>query len=84
MTDENKFRIEAAIQLGFEEAVVHCGKTEVYSCTESQLIAFAKHCEQKAKSEAARLARIRAEQFGTLTTSFQELRALATDLESGE
>lgn len=48
MIEQDGFRIEAALQLGFEEAAVHCGKTEVYACTEAQLIAFAKACERKA------------------------------------
>lgn len=48
MNDADGFRIEAALQFGFQESSHNDGKdTDVYLCTEAQLIAFAKACERK-------------------------------------
>ena len=54
MTDEDGFRIEAAEQFGFTEIT----GTEVtaYSCTEAELIAFAKACGRKGLAESATIA----------------------------
>lgn len=55
MNDEDGHRIEAAEQFGFESAEVFCGKTEVWSCTQDQMIAFAKACERKGLADAVAL-----------------------------
>lgn len=52
MTDEDGHRIDAAMQFGFEQTE----DDGPYSCTEAQLIAFAKAAERKGRAEAIALA----------------------------
>lgn len=44
MSDEDGFRIEAALQFGFETTN---DDADQFKCTQEQLIAFAKACERK-------------------------------------
>lgn len=53
MTDEDGFRIEAAVQFGFEWTN---DDADEYACTEAQLIAFAKAAERKGRAEAIKIA----------------------------
>lgn len=50
----NGFRIEAALQFGFE---MTNDDGDEYSCTEAQLLAFARACERKGRADAAKMAR---------------------------
>ncbi len=52
VTEEDGFRLEAAEQFGFSQAE----DDGPYTCTEAQLIAFAKACERKGLAEAHGLA----------------------------
>lgn len=52
MTDEDGHRLEAADQCGFVQAE----DDGPYTCTEAQLIAFAKGCERKGRAEAIKIA----------------------------
>jgi hypothetical protein len=52
MTDEDGLRLEAAEQFGFTPTDPDA---ERYECTTAQLIAFAKACERKGRSEAIEL-----------------------------
>lgn len=53
MTEQDGFRIEAALQFGFTE--IDGTEVTTYSCTETELIAFAKACERKGRAEAIAL-----------------------------
>lgn len=66
MNDEDGLRLEAAEQFGFERISDDCPR---YSCTESQLIAFARACERKGRAEVVTIA--------------EEIGAHSTDKEKG-
>lgn len=55
MTDADGFRIEAAEQFGFDLFETSTDQDR-YTCTEAQIIAFAKACERKGLAEAATIA----------------------------
>jgi hypothetical protein len=57
MTDDDGFRIEAALQLGATE--IEGSEVTAYSLSEVELIAFAKACERKGRAEASKLASTR-------------------------
>lgn len=52
MNEQDGFRLEAAMQFGFSQAE----DDGPYTCTEAQLIAFAKACERKGLAEAVTVA----------------------------
>jgi hypothetical protein len=54
MNDDDGFRIEAAMQFGFDE--VEGATVTTYRATESQLLAFAKACERAGMVKVSRMA----------------------------
>lgn len=54
MTEQDGFRIEAAVSFGFEWTN---DDADEFKCTEAQLIAFAKAAERKGRAEAIKIAK---------------------------
>lgn len=54
LVELNGYRVEAALDVGFEWFDDDAG---VYTCTEAQLLEFARRCERKGRADAAKLAR---------------------------
>lgn len=74
MTEQDGFRIEAALQFGFTQRSAHEGDEGVYSCTEAQLIAFAKSAERKGRAEASKLAQTSGHEYRV--TGFSKVAAV--------
>jgi hypothetical protein len=77
MNEQDGFRLEAAEQFGFSQAE----DDGPYTCTEAQLIAFAKAAERKGMASAAALIRNRA-QTSALRSSCDDLILAAREIES--